>query len=147
MKRTAEKITGVIGIVGFILIAGLVLLFSAIVSSDDFQSVMSEEVDGEMAGEGISEEELSDFIEQMETANYTLDIGLLLAFVLAGVAALFLLKKKPILSAIIFFGSAITAAVVFWSMILPIVPALLYLTSAIIILLRGRSKADSHVID
>lgn len=141
MKRIAEKITGVIGIAGFILVAGLILLFSAVISSDDFQDVMSEEMDGDMAGEGITEEELSGFMEQMETANYTLDIVLLVALVLAGVSALILLKKKPLLSAFIFLGSAVIAAVVFWWMILPVVPALLYLTSAIIIFLRGRSTA------
>jgi len=147
MKRTAEKITGVIGIIGFILVGGLLLLFSAVISSDDFQDVMSEEVDGEMAEEGITEEELSGFIEQTESANYAHDMGLLMALALTGIVALILLKKKPLLSAFIFLGSAVIAAVLFWSMVLPVVPALLYLTSGIIILLRGQSKADSYVID
>jgi len=147
MKRMAEKITGIIGIAGFILVAGLILLFSAVISSDDFQDVMNEELDGEMAGEDITEEELSGFMEQMETANYTLDMVLFIASALAGAAALILLKKKPLLSAYIFLGSAVIAAALFWSMILPVVPALLYLTAGIIILLRGQSKVDQQVVD
>ena len=147
MKRMAEKITGIIGIAGFILVAGLILLFSAVISSDDFQDVMNEEMDGEMAGEDITEEELSGFMEQMETVNYTLDMVLLIALALAGAAALILLKKKPLLSAFIFLGGAIIAVILFWSMILPVVPALLYLTAGIIILLRGQSKTDPQVVD
>lgn len=143
MKRNAEKITGIIGTVGFILIAGLMFLFNVVISSDDFQDVMSEETNGELAGEGVTEEEMSAFMEQVEGTNYTLDIVLLMALALAGVAALFLLKKKPVLAAFIFTASAIIAAVMFWWMIIPVVPALLYVTSGIIIFSRRRSMASS----
>jgi len=143
MKRMAEKITGVIGIAGFILVAGFMLLFSAVVSSDDFREVMSEEADSELAEEGITEEELSGFIEQMETANYTLDIVLLIALAFAGAAALVLLKKSSVLSAFIFSGSAVIAVLLFWSMILPVLPALFYLISGIIIFLRMRLQTSA----
>lgn len=138
MNRNAEKVTGIIGIVCFFLIAGLMLLFSAVISHGDFQEIMHEEIDGQ-----FTEGDLSGFFEQMEDVNYTLDAGLLVALALAGVAALLLLKKKPILSVFLFLGSVIIAAVLFGSMILPLVPALLYLASAIIILARGRSKSLS----
>ncbi len=142
MNRYLEKITGIIGIVCFIVIAGLMLLFNALITNDNFQEIMGEEIKNEEINEQFTEEELSGFFEQMEDANYTLDAALLAVLALAGVAALILLKKKAILSALLFLGSAIVATALFWSMILPLVPAILYLISASSILVKHRSKGD-----
>lgn len=112
MKNLAEKITGIIGITGFIVIAALMFLFSNIISMDDFQEIMTDDTD-ELTGEAISEEELAVFMDQAETVNYTLDISLLAIFAVAGIIALITANKKPVLSAIILAGSSVIAGFIF----------------------------------
>ncbi|WP_040984105.1 DUF4064 domain-containing protein [Oceanobacillus jeddahense] len=135
MKRRAEKIMGTIGIIGFVLLAGATFLFSSIINHDEFQDAVEED----------QEQQVSEFVEQMEDINYTLDASLFIIFGLVGIAALFLLKTKPIISALLFFIGAIGAAVIFWWMLIPIVPALLYLGAAISIFLKNRSAANTEL--
>lgn len=138
MKNLAEKITGIIGITGFIVIAALMFLFSNIISMDDFQEIMTDDTD-ELTGEAISEEELAVFMDQAETVNYTLDISLLAIFAVAGIIALITANKKPVLSAIILAGSSVIAGFIFWWMILPLLPVLIYMVTALLILLRNHA--------
>jgi hypothetical protein len=145
MKRTVEKIMAVSGIILFLICAGLVALFGFIVTNDDFQGLVSEEMEHEQTGEEITEEELAGFFEQAASMNYGLDAGLLSLIALAGIAAIVLLKKKRVFSAILFITGAGIAAYLFWWMLLPLLPALLYFIAGITVLVRKPALEQAEV--
>lgn len=136
MKNRSIKIMGIIGIVGFMLLAGGTMLVGSMMSNDEFRDSIQEEV-----AQDEDDQQVSEFVNSMEDINYTLDSGLLVVFSLIGIVALILLKKKPMISALIFLVGAIGSVAVFWWMLLPIVPALLYLIAAIITFLKNQSDA------
>ncbi|SDK94783.1 DUF4064 domain-containing protein [Lacicoccus qingdaonensis] len=136
MKNRSIKIMGIIGIIGFMLLAGGTMLVGSMMSNDEFRDSIQEEV-----AQDEDDQQVSEFVNSMEDINYTLDSGLLVVFSLIGIVALILLKKKPMISALIFLVGAIGSVAVFWWMLLPIVPALLYLIAAIITFLKNQSDA------
>ncbi|MFB5660283.1 hypothetical protein [Alteribacillus sp. HJP-4] len=138
------KITAIVSIILFIACAGLVLLFGNLITNEDFQSYLTEEVEQQVEGGGdVSAETLSGFFEQASSVNYSIYSIILILIAAAGFAALKIRKTSPLLSGVFFLAGAGTAVLLFWWLLFPLLPALLYVIVGIAVLINKPSPRQT----
>ncbi|MFS0788509.1 DUF4064 domain-containing protein [Shouchella sp. 1P09AA] len=144
IKRTGERVLGIIGLVMFF----LGTLFLGILAIGDNQGLFEEvfmeltEESSELVESGsdpLTEEEANEVIETFDMINFTmLTIGSLLPAI-AGVVAVILLKNKPVFASILFLGSAVfygATSFLLLAFLIPAVPMILYIIAGIMALVR-----------
>ncbi|WP_078393089.1 DUF4064 domain-containing protein [Shouchella patagoniensis] len=155
IKRTGERVLGIIGLVMFViggLIFGLVSVASGQGIIEDFlmeltdpESMLFEE-EGAEDIEPIADadaEYISEFISNMNFTLYSI-VAFLTAG--AGLAAVIVVKKKPIVASILFLGSTIVYGVLTFvtlTLIVPLLPMLLYIIAGIMALARKPKSVET----
>ncbi|KQL58892.1 hypothetical protein AN965_02735 [Alkalicoccobacillus plakortidis] len=144
IKRTGERVLGIIGIVLFFL--GTLFLGALAVGADQglFEEFLFEMTDEnsefvESGTEPLTEEEANAAIEMLEMVNFGLLTAGSLIPAIAGIVAVVMVKKKPIVASILFLGSAIfygATSFLLIALILPAIPLILYLIAGIMALVR-----------
>ncbi|WP_099304617.1 DUF4064 domain-containing protein [Bacillus sp. Marseille-P3800] len=144
IKRTGERVLGIIGLVMFF----LGTLFLGVLAVGDNQGLF-EELFIEMTDENsefvepgtepLTEEEASEAMEMFDMVNFgLLTLGSIIPAI-AGIVAVVMVKKKPIVASILFLGSAIfygATSFLLLAFILPAVPMILYIIAGIMALVR-----------
>ncbi|WP_059104209.1 DUF4064 domain-containing protein [Shouchella shacheensis] len=149
MKRTAEKVLGIIGLVLFFIGAALIALLAGAMGNENFQQTFVEVIE---QAEGFEDPETGEVYNSEEIANEVeagfdemgsglgLSLGLYAGIgalvAIAGIVAVVLVKKKPIAAGVIFLVSAVVAGFFFAIMIFPLVPIILYIIAGIMALVR-----------
>ncbi|MFB4213632.1 DUF4064 domain-containing protein [Shouchella sp. JSM 1781072] len=144
IKRTGERVLGIIGLVMFF----LGTLFLGVLAIGDNQGLFEEvfmeltEESSELVESGtdpLTEEEANEVIETFDMINFTmLTIGSLLPAI-AGIVAVILLKNKPVIASILFLGSAVfygATSFLLLAFLIPAVPMILYIIAGIMALVR-----------
>ena len=144
IKRTGERVLGIIGLVMFF----LGTLFLGVLAIGDNQGLFEEvfmeltEESSELVESGtdpLTEEEANEVIETFDMINFTmLTIGSLLPAI-AGIVAVILLKNKPVIASILFLGSTVfygATSFLLLAFLIPAVPMILYIIAGIMALVR-----------
>ncbi|MDQ0298333.1 hypothetical protein J2S78_000741 [Salibacterium salarium] len=134
MKRKPEKILIICGIGLFIIGAFFVFVFGNVITNTDFETFINESVEQE-SEQDIPVEEFEGFFEQVQSINYNLHGVLMVLIAAIGAVALFT-KHSRLLSGIFSLIGAGMTVIIFWWMILPLVPAILYFIAGFMFLLR-----------
>ncbi|WP_054706447.1 DUF4064 domain-containing protein [Bacillus sp. JCM 19041] len=155
IKRTGERVLGIIGLIMFV-IGGLMFGMVAVANGqgliEDFLMEMTDpdslifEEEGAEDIAPIANEDavfISEFIGNMNFTLYAI-----VAFVTAGagLAAVILVKNKPIVASILFLGSTILYGILTFvtlTLMIPLIPMLLYIIAGIMALARKPKTVES----
>lgn len=151
VKRTGERVLGIIGLVLFMLGALLFVVLEVAENQGFFEEIaneMTNENSELLAEEGIeplTEQDVNEFLEVVSGLNFI--VYALVAFVAgaAGIVAVVIIKNKPIIASILFLGSTIVyAALAFVTLIFvgPLLPMLLYIIAGIMALVRKPKQVE-----
>lgn len=139
MKRTAERVLGIIG--SILLGIGTLLIISLIVALGnpevraEIDSILLEESpDPELQLSGEEVNEMNVMLDAFaEGGGIVIVIGYVIAVILAVVATI-LVKKKTILSGVFFLLAAVIPLFVLWFM--AIIPSILFIIAGLLALIR-----------
>ncbi len=144
IKRTGERVLGIIGIVLFFL--GTLFLGALAVGADQglFEEIVLEATNEnsellEPGQDPLNEEQANEMLEMIEMVNFGLLTAGSLIPAIAGIVAVVMVKKKPIVASILFLGSAIfygATSFMLFLVLIPAVPLILYLIAGIMALVR-----------
>jgi len=144
IKRTGERVLGIIGLVMFFL--GTLLLGSIALLDDQgiFEEVIMDATNEgsellEPGEEPIPEEDAEIMLEAFDMINFTLVAMGSLIPAIAGIVAVVMVKNKPVVASILFLGSAIFYAATSYALLIaliPAVPMILYIIAGIMALVR-----------
>ncbi|MGY4691637.1 DUF4064 domain-containing protein [Salibacterium sp. K-3] len=137
--RKPEKVLVICGIVLFFIGAGFVFLFGSVITNTDFETFLNQSMQQE-TGEDIPVEEFEGFFEQAQSVNYGLHTGLMLLLGVVGILAL-ISRTGDILSGIFLLAGTGITVFIFWWLLLPFLPALLYFIAGLMFLLRKPKTA------
>ena len=137
MKRKAERVLGIIGIVmmtiGTLLLALTTVGLSSPGVQEDIESMFQNPQDPELQLTGEDLAVVNEFI------NHISDNGLFMALVLfftvvLGIIATVFVRKKPVLSGVMWLLAAIISLITIWYFIF--IPAILFIIAGIMALVR-----------
>ncbi|ALA53080.1 DUF4064 domain-containing protein [Shouchella clausii] len=152
VKRTGERVLGIIGIVCFMLgtlfLGGAMALQGQGFYEDFFMEMANEDSElweGEENPPIVSQEDAaatSAFFEELNFGMYTLA-----SFIagVAGIVAVVLVGKKPVVASILFLGSTLLYAIMApftLAFIIPFLPMLLYIIAGIMALVRKPKQPE-----
>ncbi|SFL78283.1 DUF4064 domain-containing protein [Salibacterium qingdaonense] len=137
--RKPEKILTICGIVLFVIGSGLVFLFGTIITNTDFETFLNQSMQQNPA-QDIPEQQFQTFFEQAQSINYGMHTGLMLLVAAVGVIAL-LRRTGDIMSGIFLLAGTGLTVLIFWWLIVPFLPALLYFIAGLMFLLRKPKTA------
>ncbi|MDQ0207127.1 DUF4064 domain-containing protein [Alkalicoccobacillus murimartini] len=133
MKRTAERVLGIIGVIMMSIGALLVTILTIGFTSPDSQrqiETMLQDPEINPTGEDIGFDQVIDYF----VANGWIVVVALVASIVLGIVASVLVKKKPVFSGIMWLLAAVISLVTIWYLI--ILPAILFVIAGILALVR-----------
>ena len=133
MKRTAERVLGIIGVIMMSIGALLVTLLTFMFTSPEGQrqiETMLQDPEINPTGEDIGFDQVIDYF----VANGWIVVVALVASIVLGIVASVLVKKKPVFSGIMWLLAAVISLVTIWYLI--ILPAILFVIAGILALVR-----------
>lgn len=155
IKRTGERVLGIIGLVMFVfggLIFGMVSVASGQGIIEDFLMELTDpdsmlfEEEGAEDIEPIADADAEYISELISNMNFTLYSIVAFLTAGAGLAAVIVVKKKPIVASILFLGSTIVYGVLTFvtlTLMIPLLPMLLYIIAGIMALARKPKSVET----
>ncbi|GAF12718.1 hypothetical protein JCM19046_1350 [Bacillus sp. JCM 19046] len=151
VKRTGERVLGIIGLVIFMIGALLFVALEVAENQGFFEEIaveMTNENSDLLAEQGVApltEQEANEFLEVVSSLNFTMFALVAFIAAVAGIVAVVIIKNKPVIASILFLGSTILyAALAFITLIFvgPLIPMLLYIIAGIMALVRKPKQVD-----
>ncbi|SDB85793.1 DUF4064 domain-containing protein [Shouchella lonarensis] len=142
MKRTAERVLGIIGLVLFVIGGGLFAIVSVMQQSGALEDSFEEWIQAaEEQGQTMTDEEKEGFEIAAEYPYGTYALASFLAAV-AGLVAVIIVSKKSVASGVLFLVMIVIYGLMvgLWMFLLSFLPILMYLIAGIISLVRRAPK-------
>ncbi|WZY00090.1 DUF4064 domain-containing protein [Bacillus sp. FSL W7-1360] len=146
MKRTAERVLGIIGLVLFVIGGGLLAMSVPQQQSGQLEEAIIEQLSKGSEGQELTADdyELAEFFAELPYGTFAL--ASFIAAV-AGLVAVIIVSKKPVISGVLFLAMIVIYGLMvgLWMFLLSFLPIIMYLIAGIMSLVRRGSKDSASL--